>query len=365
MTETSVSTPEIIIPWVCLQDQASKPPSKPPQNSSKKKSFADAVNNVCDVPLSQLPQPVIKGDRVAILIPEEEYRAGASTCKHNLHGRILWPKGATPLKVGDLKVKLSPLWKTLGKWGVTSLGKGFYEFSFSSLEDVQSVRSVNSWNLNPGILKLFAWSKDFNPNVQQNSSAQVWLRIYGLAQEYWRPKILFSIASSVGTPICTDQLTNKPRFEREFGHFARVLVDMDLKKEPLYRVLVERTGFAFFVDFEFENMPDYCHFCNFIGHGQSHCKRIAADKMKVNTEEPLKAPHQPQKKKYRVINSNKKVSTSDPVVEVVNLENSTPPKVAEIDHILEGLLRNIEVPAFPADNTVLDSPAPVVISSPP
>jgi hypothetical protein len=94
--------------------------------------------------------------------------------------------------------------------------------------------------LNPGILKLFAWSKDFNPNIQQNSSAQVWLRIYGLAQEYWHPKILFAIASSVGTPICTDQLTNKPRFEREFGHFARVLVDMDLKKEPLYRVLVGR-----------------------------------------------------------------------------------------------------------------------------
>jgi hypothetical protein len=119
------------------------------------------------------------------------------------------------------------------------------------------------------------------------------------------------------------------------------------------------------VDFEFENMPDYCHFCNFIGHSQRNCKRIAADKMKVNTKEPLKAPHQPQKKKYRVVNSNKKVSTSDPVVEVVNLENSTPPKVAEIDPILEGLLRNIEVPAFPVDNTVLDSPAPVVISSPP
>ncbi|KAK2396024.1 hypothetical protein QL285_057699 [Trifolium repens] len=82
--------------------------------------------------------------------------------------------------------------------------------------------------------------------------------------------------------------------------------------------------------------------------------------MKVDTEEPLKAPHQPQKKKYKVVNSNKKASTPDPVVEVVNLENSTPPKVAEIDPILEGLLRNIEVPIIPAVNTVLDSPALVV-----
>jgi hypothetical protein len=119
--------------------------------------------------------------------------------------------------------------------------------------------------LNHGFLKLFTWTKDFNPNIQQNSNAQVWIRIYGLAQEYWRPKILFAIVSSVGTPICTDQLTNKPRFDREFGHFARVLVDVDLKKEPIYRVLVERIGFAFFVDIDFENRPNFCHLCNYIG----------------------------------------------------------------------------------------------------
>jgi hypothetical protein len=50
------------------------------------------------------------------------------------------------------------------------------------------------------MLKLFAWNPDFNPSLQQQSSAQVWIRIHGLSQEYWRPKILFAIASSVGTP---------------------------------------------------------------------------------------------------------------------------------------------------------------------
>jgi hypothetical protein len=61
------------------------------------------------------------------------------------------------------------------------LGKGFYEFVFSSLEDVQKVKSAGSWNLNPGLLKLFAWSRDFNPNLQHQTSAQVWVRIHGLS----------------------------------------------------------------------------------------------------------------------------------------------------------------------------------------
>ncbi|MCI06218.1 pectin acetylesterase [Trifolium medium] len=213
-------------------------------SSQAVKSFAQVVSNVCDIPLNQLPQPCVKGDRTAILIPEDEYRVGIETCQHNLHGRIIWPKGVVPLKIDVVRSKLAPGWKSLAKWEITSLGKSFYEFSFSSLEDVQTVRSVGSWNLSPGLLKLFTWSKDFNPNIQHQTTAQVWVRIYGLSQEYWRPKILFAIAGSVGTPICIDSATNKSRFERDFGHFVRVLVDMDLRIEPKYKILVERIGFA-------------------------------------------------------------------------------------------------------------------------
>jgi len=84
--------------------------------------------------------------------------------------------------------------------------------------------------------------------MQHQTTAQVWITIYGLSKEYWRKRILFAIASEVGTPICTDSITSKPRMERAFGHYVRVLVDMNLNKELVHRILVERKGFAFFVD---------------------------------------------------------------------------------------------------------------------
>ena len=34
--------------------------------------------------------------------------------------------------------------------------------------------------------------------------SQVWVKIFGLSQKYWRLKILFVIASTVGTQTCTD-----------------------------------------------------------------------------------------------------------------------------------------------------------------
>ncbi|CAL5197479.1 unnamed protein product [Lathyrus oleraceus] len=67
------------------------------------KSFVEAVNNVCDIPVSQLPKLCAKGDHLSIIIPEEGYILGVEAYKHNFHGRVLWPKGSSPLTVQNLK----------------------------------------------------------------------------------------------------------------------------------------------------------------------------------------------------------------------------------------------------------------------
>lgn len=217
------------------------------------------------------------------------------TCKHNLHARVIWTKGSTPLTALALRTKHSEMWKNLSVWGVMSLNKGFYEFSFSCLENVKKVRSIASWNLNLGLLKLFTWTNDFSPSVQNSSSAQVWVRIHALSQEYWRPKILFAIANGVGTPICIDAASSKPMVERTFEQFARVLVDMDLSQNLRYKVLVERKNYAFFVNFEYENLLDFCTHYNKIGHYIEICKfannsvnNIEVENQKKNTKEERK-----------------------------------------------------------------------------
>lgn len=145
--------------------------------------------------------------------------------------------------------------------------------SFSSIEDVRSVRSISSWSLNPGFLKLFLWTRDFNPYFLEQASTQVWLRIHGLAQEYWRPKIVFAIGSNMGIPLCTNSTSNKCSFDRPFSHYVHVLVDLDLSQKLRYKVLVERKGYAFFVELEYENLMDFYTYCCQIEHGLDKCKR--------------------------------------------------------------------------------------------
>jgi hypothetical protein len=320
------------IPWKFL-DLSPEPKTSIIEPPKPQKSFAQALTNLCDIPLSQFQQPVVKGDRLAIEIPEAAYEAGLEACKHNLHGRILWPKGSTPLSVVALKAKLALIWKDMSNWGIISLGKGYFEFTFSSLADVRRVRSIPSWNLNPGILKFFAWTKDFNPKMQHNTSAQVWIKIFGLSQEYWHKTILFTIAGSLGTPICIDSITAKPMHERTFGQFARVLVEIDLMQPIRYKLLVERKGFAFFVDLEYEHIPAFCTECKMIGHDFENCRKWNMDAgLRHNKGIHMKQKASESKQAYVPITEGRQQEQSNERVEkeVINVEESvSAPAVVE------------------------------------
>ena len=111
------------IPWSCL-DSTTKQANSGKIQPKEKKTFVQALTNVCDIPLSQLPQAYVKDDRLATMILEVEYLSGMDACKRNFHGRINCSKGATLLTVVSLKNKLTLMWKDLAKQGVISLGRG-------------------------------------------------------------------------------------------------------------------------------------------------------------------------------------------------------------------------------------------------
>lgn len=85
------------------------------------KSFAEAVNNVCNILISQLLIPYVKCDMIDIEIPEDEYHLGLEACKYNLHDRIIWAKGSSPITVVGLRTKLCSIVNSIGKWGITSM----------------------------------------------------------------------------------------------------------------------------------------------------------------------------------------------------------------------------------------------------
>ncbi|WVZ04246.1 hypothetical protein V8G54_025052 [Vigna mungo] len=103
----------------------------------QERSLAQAFSVSCDFPLSQLLKPCIKCNCVSIKITRKEYRKGLLNCQNNLHGSLILAKGIQ--------------------------------------------------NLQPALLRLCQWDKDFSPNRLLLTHAQTWVRFFDLSQVYWRP----------------------------------------------------------------------------------------------------------------------------------------------------------------------------------
>jgi len=236
------------------------------------KSFAQALSDSSDPQLTQLPPKIVMGKSVRVKITQTEYEAGLTDCSSNLHGRLMLHKGDAPLTTLALKTKLNNLWPHIHNWDITPLGRGFFEFHFSSVEEMHRIWAMGAVNLKPGLLRFYCWTSEFSIQAQTQTHAQIWVRLMPLPQEYWRKKTLFEIASGLGTPLIIDKAT----LNRRFGLYARVLVDVDLSEQFFEAVIVEREGHALSVTVQYEKQPSFCTHCKMLGHDIHSCLKSSS-----------------------------------------------------------------------------------------
>jgi len=56
-----------------------------------------------------------------------------------------------------------------------SLGRGYYEFSFATYDDLRAVWSLETINLKREVMRLFEWTKDFNAHTQGQTHVRAWI----------------------------------------------------------------------------------------------------------------------------------------------------------------------------------------------
>ncbi|XP_008350100.2 uncharacterized protein [Malus domestica] len=286
----------------------------------KARTFAAIVTNGVEtsVNLSQLPSPTVRGDVTYVKISEDLYQEQLRSCRTNLIGRLLLKKGTMPMKTELLKSALASLWKLHNSWKLVPLGKGYFDLHFSSEEDMRRVWGGGTCTLQFGLFRLSQWQPDFKPgDVLPQTHAQVWIKIYGLSQEYWHPRILMEIARGVGTPLQLDHATR----EKLYGYYARILVDVDLSADLPSTIMVEREQHGFSVDIIYENLPPTCGHCGVIGHNTNKCRHLKgnhSDGMHPHVEAHRRG-RSPTRQVYRPKPSAKTVS---PPGDTIHMERS-------------------------------------------
>jgi len=76
--------------------------------------------------------------------------------------------------------------------------------------------------------------------------------------------------------------------------YARVLVNVNMSEKLFDSVLVEREGYTFPVEIQYERQPLFCSHCKTLGHSIQQCKRLGVGKVKEPFAQGKKRVSQPQ-----------------------------------------------------------------------
>ncbi|KAK4348245.1 hypothetical protein RND71_034584 [Anisodus tanguticus] len=122
------------------------------------------------------------------------------------------------------------------------------------------------------MLKLVDKGVLLNDNLFTN--IPVWVVLRDVHLSVCSASGLSKITSRVGIPLYTDKFTK----ERSKMNYARVLIEIDISKEPVTEFGVKLPDTRRYVQkVEYENYPDYCFNWETFGHNHLKCKKLSQE----------------------------------------------------------------------------------------
>ncbi|XP_057775307.1 uncharacterized protein LOC130994279 [Salvia miltiorrhiza] len=223
-----------------------------------------------------------EGEVVTLSVPKSEYQTKLEEFQFALIGRLIQRKGDKPRTFADLSHELRTIWQC-ADCQLVPMAKGFFVVKFLTMEAKKKAKGSSFLQLSIGHVRFREWTRYFDPYKEVSSLAQVWVRIYYLPVELWTPVIIAGIGRVLGNPLRIDNASATGHV----GHFARVLVELDMALPILNSMYIDDGDRSFYIEFSFESMPLFCSRCKLTGHSTDKCRRAdrATSKQKI-TEPP-------------------------------------------------------------------------------
>ena len=145
---------------------------------------------------------------------------------------------------------------------------GWLVYRFKNVEDKLAVLANGPYLIYGRPLILKVMPEYFNFGRDEMSCVPVWVKLPNLPLKCWSPRCLAKIASKLGTPIQSDQLT----FNMARISYARVLVELNLLAELKSSIVINLpNGSTLNQPVIYETLPRFCTSCKVLGHKTGAC----------------------------------------------------------------------------------------------
>lgn len=218
----------------------------------------DVINSLENMKLTTEEEEVIE-------IADEGRNDEIESCTQSLIGKFLTCKSF------NKRAAISTLKKA---WGLedrvqfVEVGSNLFQFKFKEEFDLERILKSGPWTFDNQALMLIRWKKGLTARNVKFDSVSLWVQIWGAPFDMTSPKVAMAVGSRMGT---VEDVEKKQKHEAQ-NMFMRVRVSIPISK-PIRRggFITGSDGVRSWVNFKYERLPLFCHYCGLLGHDTKHC----------------------------------------------------------------------------------------------
>ena len=211
-----------------------------------------------------------------ILVSEEGRSEEIDSCALSLIGKFLTCK---PFNRKAAKNTLRRAWGLDKELQISEVGSNLFQFKFQSEYELDRILRGGPWSFDNQLLMLKRWKAGMSSKNVVLEHASMWIQIWGVPFEMMATKVALEIGNKMGV---VEDVERRRRSEEQ-NLFLRVRVALPISK-PIRRggFLMGLDGNRHWVDYKYERLPVFCHFCGILGHDIRHCPAHYEESKKSN-----------------------------------------------------------------------------------
>eukprot|EP00253_Pinus_taeda_P002372 PITA_02372 len=172
-------------------------------------------------------------------------------------------------------------WKPRGHIDLKLGAKGFFTAIFTNLEDRNRIFEEGPYFMNNAGLFMKYWEERYNPEKEKLLEAPIWVRLFGLPDEFWDPEILEGIGNSIGSFVKAAEATKRGKY----NSYARICVYMNLAEPLPQNIELEYHDDVWQQPIDYEHIPFRCRKFHEYGHLYRQCPLNKEEESKRSQEE--------------------------------------------------------------------------------